>query len=156
MKKHIKKLGLVMVVISLMMTTVVFANGISVTLNGIPINFDVEPQMINDRTMVPLRAIFEALGATVEWDNDTQTVSAYRDNTVVVATIGSKIMYLNDEEIMMDIAPVVINDRTLVPARFVAEAFDCDVDWEGNTQTVIITQDDNTESYRDLGEQGED
>ena len=156
MKKHIKKLGLFFVGVSLMLQTTVFAGGISVTLNGVQIPFDVEPQIIDSRTMVPLRAIFEALGATVEWDSDTQTVSAFRDNTTVAATIGSKIIYINDEEIMMDTTPVVINDRTLVPARFVAEAFECDVDWDADTQTVIITQEDDEEFYEDLGEQGED
>lgn len=156
MKKCIKILGLCLVMMSIIMSTVVFASNISVALNGIPVKFDVAPQMINDRTMVPLRAIFEALGATVEWDNETQTVSAFKNDTVVVATIGSKIMYINDEESIMDVAPVVVRDRTLVPVRFVAEAFNCNVDWDGSTQTVIIKYEDNDTQYKDLGEQGED
>ncbi len=112
---------------------------ISVIVDGRFIEFDVSPQLVNDRTMVPLRAIFEALGATVEWDNDTQTVTATKDEVCVVATIGSKTIYVNNVRKTMDVAPIIINGRTLVPVRFVAEALDCNVEWNENTQTVEIS-----------------
>ncbi len=156
MKRWLKMIGMCLVILSMVMSTTVFAKEISVTLNGVPINFDVQPQIMNDRTMVPLRAIFEALGATVEWDKNTQTVTAYSDDTTVIATIGSKYMYINYIKTAIDVAPVIVNGRTLVPARFVAEAFDCEVDWDGDSRTVIITQDNENDVYEDLGEQGED
>ena len=74
------------------------ADNIKVMLDDEYITFDVEPQIIEGRTMVPLRAIFEAMGAEIEWDGDTQTVAAVKDETVVVAVIGSNIIYVNDEE----------------------------------------------------------
>lgn len=140
MKKFGKCLIVFMLLISAIIPRAVFADKeISVTIDGRFIEFDVPPQLINDRTMVPLRAIFEALGARVEWDNDTQTVTATKDNISVITTIGSRTMYVNNSRKSMDVAPVIINSRTLVPARFVAEAFDCDVDWNGDLQIVDIT-----------------
>ena len=140
MKNIIRVLGLIIIVISLMLSTAAFAvDGIRVLINGEPIEFDVQPQLINDRTMVPLRAIFETLGAEVEWNGDTRTVTATRDDIVVVSTIESKTMYVNGEAKIMDVAPVIIDDRTLVPARFIAEAFGCDVQWDGSDRTVYIS-----------------
>lgn len=114
------------------------ANDITVYVDNIRLEFDVQPQMISGRTMVPLRAIFEALGATVEWDGATQTVTAYNDQYFVIARIGDTSMTVNNTLKTMDIAPLILNGRTLVPARFVAEAFDCTVQWIGETRSVYI------------------
>lgn len=113
-------------------------SGISVTLNGEVLAFDVQPQLIDNRTMVPLRKIFEAMGAIVDWNNDTQTVTATKGDEKVVATINSKNVYINGETKTLDVPPMVIDDRTLVPVRFVAEAFGANVDWDEATQTVVI------------------
>lgn len=115
------------------------SNAIKVYIDNKIVSFDVQPQLIGGRTMVPLRAIFEGLGATVEWDNNTQTVTAYNEVKIVKATIGSNTMTVNGANKTMDVAPMIVDGRTLVPARFVAEAFDCDVEWDGNTKTVSIT-----------------
>lgn len=145
MKKCIKGLGLIMIAMSLMLSITAFAaNDITVKINGEPLSFDVPPQLIKDRTMVPLRAIFEALGAQVDWNGATRTVTATRGDTVVVSTIGSRAMYINGTARTMDVEPVIVNDRTLVPARFVAEAFDCDVEWDGGSRTVDIYTEGNT------------
>lgn len=143
MKKCIKILGLCLVMMSIMMSTVVFAsNDIKVAIDGEYVEFDVQPQLISDRTMVPLRAIFEALGAEVDWDESTQTVIAMKDDITVTATIGNTKMYIDDEERIMDVAPMLLNGRTLVPVRFVAEAFECDVDWDGEYSIVYIENHD--------------
>lgn len=113
-------------------------DGITVTLNGDKIDFDVQPQLINDRTMVPLRKIFEAMGAYVDWYGDTQTVVATKDDKVVTAKIDDTKLYINDEVKTLDVPPMIIDGRTLVPARFVAESFGANVDWDGATQTVVI------------------
>lgn len=112
--------------------------GITVTLNGEKINFDVPPQLINDRTMVPLRMIFEAMGAYVDWYGDTQTVVATKDDKVVTAKIDDKNLYINGKMKTLDVPPMIVDGRTLVPARFVAESFGANVDWDGATQTVVI------------------
>ncbi len=125
-------------------STVTFANeNVTVKLNGKTLEFDVQPQLIGGRTMVPLRVIFESLGAVVEWDGSSSTVTAYNEFYIVKATIGSNTMYVNGEGKWIDVPPMEVNSRTLVPARFVAEAFNCDVQWDPNTSTVYITSNEN-------------
>lgn len=112
---------------------------IDVKLNGNPLSFDQPPIIQNGRTLVPLRAIFEAMGATVDWDGDTQTVISTLFGTTVKLTIGSNILYRNDEAKTLDVPAQIVNNYTMVPARAVAEAFGANVDWDGDTQTVYIT-----------------
>ena len=115
------------------------ASDISVVLDGKTMAFDVPPQLMNDRTMVPLSAIFEAMGAKVDWNGDTQTVTGTKDSTVVVLVIGSTSPTINGNVVTIDQPGVIIEGRTLAPLRFVAEAFGGDVAWDGNTQTASIT-----------------
>lgn len=112
---------------------------INVTINGNPVYFDVPPMMINDRTMVPLRAIFEALGASVDWNEATQTVTSSKDGSTIMLTINSTVMYVNGTPITLDVPAQVVNDRTLVPIRAISEAYNTTVNWDDSTQTVIIT-----------------
>lgn len=112
---------------------------IKVVLNGEQLKFDRLPITENGRTLVPLRVIFEAMGATVDWDGVTQTVTAVKGNTTVKMQIGNSIMIKNGEKIALDVPPKIINGRTLVPVRAVAESFGAKVDWDGETKTVIIT-----------------
>ena len=139
MRKTTKCLGLCLAMLLYMMPTVSLASDeIKVAIDGEYVEFDVNPQIVNERTMVPLRAIFEALGAEVEWDDSTKTVFAMKDDVLVTATIGSTKMYINENERTMDVAPMIVDERTLVPVRFVAEAFECDVDWDGDNNIVYI------------------
>lgn len=112
---------------------------ITVTVNGQLINFDQPPAIIDGRTLVPLRAIFESLGATVDWNGETQTVTSKRGSTSISLSIDSNIMHKNGKAVTLDVPAQLISDRTLVPARAVAEAFGCDVDWDSDTKTVTIT-----------------
>lgn len=115
------------------------ARDITVTINGSKIYFEQEPVIYNERTMVPMRKIFEVLGATVSWDGATKTVTARRDSTTIKVTIGESKLYVNGEAYMLDTAPIILNGSTLVPVRAISEALRCGVDWDGNTYTVIIT-----------------
>ena len=137
MKKVLSVVLAVMLVFAVAPT--VFAN-ISVTLDGSAIDFaDVPPQMINDRTMVPLRAIFDALGAEIDWDGYTQTVTATRYDVVVVMQIGNPVITVAGSDVELDVPPMLIDYRTMVPARAVAQSFGVNVDWDGYTQTVVLT-----------------
>jgi len=111
---------------------------ISVLLDGSPLVFDVPPQLINGRTMVPLRTIFEALGAEIKWDDATQTVTATKDDTVIKLTIGSTSPTVNGKVVTIDQPGVIVDGRTLVPLRFVAEALGVTVNWDGATSKVTI------------------
>ncbi len=110
-----------------------------VRLNGTGIEFTQRPMMYNNRTMVPLRAIFEAMGATVNWDDTTKTVTAEKDDTKISLTINSNILYKNDEQIQLDAPAILYNSTTLVPVRAVAEAFGAQVSWNENARIVDIT-----------------
>jgi len=111
---------------------------ITVTLNGNPLEFDVSPIIENDRTLVPFRAIFEALDAEVDWDGEAQTVTANLGETTIELTIGNATAYVNNEPVELDVSPKIIDSRTLVPLRFVAENFGFIVDWNGITRTITI------------------
>lgn len=130
------------IILILSFVITVFANGITVTLNGTKIDFaDQEPTIVEGRTLVPLRAIFEALGASVEWDGATSTVTSQKGDTTISLTIGTNTLYRNGEAKVLDVPAQIMNGRTMVPARAVAEAYGVNVGWDGNTRTVILTQD---------------
>ena len=113
-------------------------DGITVILNGKQLEFDVEPTLINSRTMVPMRVIFEALGAKVDWDGATQTAIGVTKNTTIKITIGKDYLLKNNNIVVLDSPAVVISGRTLVPVRAIAESLDCKVEWYGETQVVEI------------------
>lgn len=113
---------------------------ITVVIDGTKLEFpDQKPVIMSDRTLVPLRAIFEALGAEVDWDDETKTVLSKRDDTTISLTIGSDALFVNNVTKLIDVPAQIINDRTMVPIRAIAESFGCDVGWDGRTKTVIIT-----------------
>ena len=115
--------------------------GITVKVDGVDVEFpDQKPILENDRTLVPLRAIFEALGAEVGWDDASQTVTATKGDITISLQIGSTDLFVNGEAKVIDVPAKLLNSRTLVPVRAISEAFGCKVDWEDATQTVIITQ----------------
>lgn len=114
------------------------ANAPVVFLDNKQLSFDVPPIIENDRTLVPLRAIFEAMGATVDWDGASNTVTAQKDSTVVVLTIGSTSPTINGVVRKLDVPGKIMGDRTLAPLRFVGEAFQGTVDWNGDTRTITI------------------
>ena len=94
--------------------------------------------MKNDRTLVPLRKIFEELGATVEWNEQLQKVTAVKDDVKIMLTIGDDKLYINNGYVLLDVPAQLINGRTLVPVRAVSESFNCNVIWDNDTQTVVI------------------
>lgn len=120
------------------------ANTIPVFVDGVQISFDQQPIIRDDRTLVPLRGVFEALGATVYWNNDTRSVTAYKDDTTVELAIGSSTMYVNGQPKYLDVAGQIINDRTMVPLRAISEAFEAIVYWDNDTRTVRVYSDKST------------
>ncbi len=112
---------------------------ISVLYDGKRIGFDQLPIIENGRTLVPLRAIFEKIGAEVEWNGETRTVTASKDGTVISLTIDSTSAAKNGETVTLDVPAKIINGRTLVPVRFVSDCFGVGVEWNKNIQSVILT-----------------
>ncbi len=98
------------------------------------------PVLVNDaRTLLPVRAIVEAVGGAVAWDENTNTATLTYGSDVIDLTIDSATAYLNGAAQTLDVAPTTINDRTMLPIRFIAESFKFSVGWDGDTQTVTIT-----------------
>lgn len=112
---------------------------VSVTLNNNLLNFEFPAVMVKGRTLVPLRTIFEAIGASVAWNSNTQTAESSLGSTTVSLTIGSNILYKNGSAVNLDVAPQLINGYTMVPIRAIAEAFGANVGWNDTTKTVVIT-----------------
>lgn len=112
---------------------------IPVLIDGLPVIFDVHPVIENGRTLVPFRAIAEALNVEVSWDNSTQIINATNGKTTVRLQIGNKTVYHNNSPILLNIAPVIKGGRTLIPLRFFSEAFSCKVKWDDTIGGVLIT-----------------
>ena len=118
---------------------------VTVQLDGQTLTFtDAHPQMRNDRTFLPFRALFEAMGAEVSYEDATETVTAVRGERTITMVIGSKELTItegaNSTTMEMDVAPYVDDAtwRTYVPVRFAAQALNCAVGWEDESGTVII------------------
>jgi hypothetical protein len=110
----------------------------TVTLDDKILTFEVPPIEENGRTLVPLRAIFEALGATVTWDEITNTVTAVKGNTTVILQIGSTTATINGQFKKLDVPAKTVNGRTLAPLRFVGEAFGGTVMWYPDTELIAL------------------
>ena len=85
------------------------------------------------------RTILEALGATVEWDGESKTVTATKDDITIILRIGSTSASVNGKEKTLLLAPEIINDSTMIPIRFVSEELNMNVDWNGDTKQITVT-----------------
>ncbi len=113
---------------------------VTVELDGKEVYFpDAQPFVdARDRTLVPIRFVSEAMGAKVDWVNDTRTVIIQKENDTIKYTIGDMKAYLNDEIRVFDSYGILKEDRTFVPLRFISEMLACTVDWSDTTKTVTI------------------
>lgn len=142
MKKFIL---IILAMIMVFSTQNVFArDDIRVTIEGVEIEFDVPPQIVEGRTLVPMRKIFEALGAKVTWVQEAQLVIATYDTSILTMEIGKDSFTVTDvvtEEtkvVTLDVSSRVIDGRTLVPVRAISESAGRKVEWDNATKTVVI------------------
>ncbi len=143
MNKKITAAAAALALTAMSFTGVTAQDTIKVFVNGNEVQFtEAAPFIENDRTLVPMRAIFEALGAAVEWDEETKTVLSYDPVSEVAITmqIDSQTMFVNGEEVTLDVPAKIVNDRTVVPIRAVSEGMNSKVDWDGETKTITITK----------------
>ena len=113
---------------------------VEVKLDGKYMIFDVPAQIINGRTMVPVRAISEAFGAEVDWVEETKTVIIDAPSAYITMVLGENFFTKNGKKIELDVPATEVNWRTLVPIRAISEALDCDVKWDEAKWTAIITK----------------
>lgn len=137
-------------------TTVTMQIGNAVmTVNGVEQNIDengTTPVVQEDRTLLPVRAFVEGIGGTVSWNDETQTVTLSYGGIEITLTIGERTAFVNGSEVALDVTPVLINDRTMLPIRFIAEQFGYTVLWDGDTQTVTILDADTIDNVFDHGD----
>lgn len=116
-----------------------YPDTITVAINEIVPYFHQQPVSINNTIMVPMRTIFEKLGATITFDQKTQLVTAVKNNTVIKLTINNKIAYVNGKATSLAVKAQTINNTTMVPLRFVSEALGARVNWYPDILTASIT-----------------
>lgn len=116
-------------------------NEVKVYLDGTQLQFEQPPVIQDGRTLVPMRAIFEALGADVDWQGETQYIVATSSSKgqMIEMHINNNIITHNGVDITLDVAPQLINGYTMIPLRVVSECMDANVEWDGNTKTVYVT-----------------
>lgn len=107
------------------------------------------PIIVNNRTLMPVRAIVEAMGGKVSWDGEKQQVTLVSDNNTILLTIDSTEAELNGKPCQLDTAPMIIGERTMLPIRFIAESFNYNVEWNDEKQEVRITSSVCTDSDND-------
>lgn len=144
-----KVLYTITILIIMLMIPLVSSADIQIYVDEVPVTADVSPMMVSDRVLLPVRAIFEALDAEVEYIHSEQKVIAERRDRTVEFIIGSDIMKINGEEKIIDVPAMLKNGRTFIPVRACAEAFDLDVKWLNETDTVKITSAYRIERYED-------
>lgn len=123
----------------------------AVIVNGRTIDFaDQQPVIVNDRILVPARGVFEALEAKVSWDGEKQTARFDSANNItrVLVTIDNpkmtvytftSLLKADSKEVELDVTPMILNDRTMVPLRAISESFDTVVNWDGDSYTATIS-----------------
>lgn len=138
-----------LLIFSLLITTFGFAfadlnpveaAGIKVVVNDVTIKMAVAPQNEKGRVIVPVREIFEALGAKLNWDSKTKTITATKKDITVKMVINQNTAYINGKAVSLDAPARIKSGKTMVPLRFVGEAFKCKVNWDSKTQTVTVDQ----------------
>ncbi|CAM3974070.1 N-acetylmuramoyl-L-alanine amidase [Paenibacillus alkaliterrae] len=107
-------------------------------LNGQPLTSDVNPQIVNESTIVPVRTISEGLGYPIEWDNATKTVTVYNGQAVIKLKLNDSVAKVNDQQVQMDTPASIVKGTTLVPLRFIGEQFGLDFEWKQAEKEVHI------------------
>ena len=127
-----------LMVISSFSVVVLADDEIKVIVNGNTLTMDQNPIIVEGRTLVPLRAIFEALGATVSWDDSTKTAGGTLGAKSVSLQINNTVAKVDGKDVTLDVPAQIVNSRTLVPVRFISESLGANVGWNGETRTVTV------------------
>ncbi|MGE7825939.1 stalk domain-containing protein [Paenibacillus sp. NPDC093718] len=127
------------------------AVNISVLIDGVKLYTPQAPVMIQGRVMLPMRSIFEALDASVKWNQKTKTVTATKDGTTVILKINSKTATINNKTVALDVPAKNLKGNTMVPVRFVSEALGQKIGWNSKTKTVTVKTTNNSGGGNNTG-----
>jgi hypothetical protein len=146
MKKRIISSFLALLIVTIVMVSPVDAKEpIKIKVDGEYVQTDVDPFIENNRTYVPVRFISEKLGATVEWDTeayDTPAIIIYTedpDSLWLTLFVDKHVALVSEAAYWSDAPAIIKNNRTMVPLRFIASYLGCDVEWDADSRTVILT-----------------
>lgn len=140
--RKFKRTILILLFLSVLLGSASFAmEPIRVYVENNKIEMPIVPVVKNGRTLVPVRAIFESMGATVDWDGKTKTVIGKTEDKIIKLVIGNKTALVNSKKVELDVPAKIINGSTMVPARFVAESLGAEVGWDNNTKSVLVNSD---------------
>lgn len=131
----------------------VYAKDIKLIVEGEELKTDNPPVIMYDRVMLPVRAIFEGVGAELAWNGETKTLIGTKEGHVVVMTVGSEEYTIDGEEKEMSIAPLILEGRVFASARYVAEAFGYEVNWDKDELIVRIEAKKKTEEKTEKKEE---
>lgn len=140
MKKLFVILLLLVCVLMSFVSPALSTDGVRVYVDNQLLQLEDPPLIQDGRTLVPMRAFFESLGASVDWEADTQTAVGTRGDVTVRIPIGSTRPTVNRRVVTIQVAAQIINGRTYIPLRFVGEAFGDDVQWDGAARSITITR----------------
>lgn len=140
MRKFISLLLSVVIILSFTGKDALAADPIRVFVDDVMVQFPDQAPFINsdNRTMVPARFVSEALGAAVEWNEETRQVIVKHKNRNILLTIGVRVAWVDSRQVSLDTAPSILGGRTMVPLRFVSECLGAEVVWDGDYQVVYI------------------
>ena len=121
------------------MSAACFAQDISVSINGNVVSFpNQQPVIVEGRTLIPLRGVFDNMGYTIDWNGETKTVTLTKGSDTLTVNIGESCYYLNGEAHSIDVPAQIINSSTMLPLRAIGEASGCEVLWDGETKMATI------------------
>lgn len=138
MKRILPVMFLVLTLIAIYPLIAPAQESVSVFVNGLAVKSDVLPIIQNGRTLIPSQAIAEAMDIDISWDNQTRTVNATDGVTTVCLQIDNCTAYHNNNSVILDVAPQIVNGYSLIPLRFFAEAFNYQVNWDSTSHRVSI------------------
>lgn len=103
----------------------------------------------NGRTLIPARALFEEMGASVSWDSETRKVTVDYNSIKITMTIGDRTAVVSDKAVGLDVPPAIINGRTMIPLRFVGESIGATVSWDGEKRVVSVSMKNNNDENKE-------
>ena len=116
-----------------------FAQGVTVSLDGNTVSFpNQQPVVVEGRTLIPLRGVFDNMGYTISWNGNTKTVTLSKGSDTIVINIGESCYYLNGNRNAIDVPAQIINGSTMLPLRAIADATGANVTWDNNTKVAAI------------------
>ena len=135
--KRIASVGLALFMLT---GTTSFADtNVNIQIDGKPMKNGAGAIIMENRTMVPFRAVFEELGADmIQWDKETKTITGVKGDTTIILSIGNNVCFVNGEPQTVEVPPVILNSNTLVPLSFVSEKLGYHVGWHASSKTVKI------------------